>query len=183
MAKGSCRLARQKQLGPFEGDRKFFAAGSKLKGSCRYRSLLANDSASYRQKNYPPTGVAAHPLQVFGQGEVCFGNGEKIKSGSTAGGFIRLRLNTLQLGCRDDWSSPGATTQLKKAGVNRADLSRRSFDEGGSSPERMRVRLRRNSALIPRSLLRGASFTQLVLSYGLVMIFQIGGKLMRGVPL
>ena len=26
-------------------------------------------------------------------------------------------------------------------------------------------------------------FTQLVLSYGPVMIFQIGGKLMRGVPL
>jgi hypothetical protein len=34
-----------------------------------------------------------------------------------------------------------------------------------------------------RSGLRGASSTQLVLSYGLVMIFQISGKLMGGVPL
>jgi hypothetical protein len=56
--------------------------------------------------------------------------------------FIRLRLNTLsrlQRDCRDDWSSPGATTQLKKAGVNRAEMSRRSFKEGGSSPEHRRV--------------------------------------------
>jgi hypothetical protein len=37
----------------------FFAAGSKSKGSCRYRSLLANDSAFCRQKKYPLPGVVA----------------------------------------------------------------------------------------------------------------------------
>ena len=82
-------------------------------------------------------------------------------------GFIRLRLNTLsrfQRDCWDDRSSPKASTR-HEGKANRADLSRRSLDEVGSSLERRRVRLRRNSALIPRPAmagLRGASFVGFV---------------------
>jgi len=53
--------------------------------------------------------------------------------------LIRLRLNTLSRFQRDCWDE-------------------RQGEPRRSSLERRRVRLRRNSALIPRSLLRGASF-------------------------
>jgi hypothetical protein len=41
MAKGFCRLDRQKRLCPFGGHRRLFSAGSKMNDSCRLGAQVA----------------------------------------------------------------------------------------------------------------------------------------------